>query len=747
MTSGCRVRRASWRCLTALWLSMSLVALNVGPACANDVPSGGLPANGVDDTTAEDLSEDVQDKSSESMPESTSTPTDIEPLHQVPNVQGHFVDRWVADDETLQLQVRAEVFPQWPRWRVFIGDREVTPLLRAGKVPGQLQLDPMRLRWPAGESELRLVDGQSWDELARLPLRVLTAGGFESSSLSPRLDMSTDSRARERRNDGQALSPRGTYVEAASQAGFAWQALRGDWQFEAGANTSGHSDRNKALRFGELAARAPKLDLADYRVAVAHAGHQLQLGHLTAPTHPLLAQELVHRGVALRGLLGDAGQLSLHVLNGSQIVGWDNPLGLAETQHRMQLLSWGFELLPARPGGLRAELGLLDAAVLARRDFNVGEVPDVERSRGVSLHVSGQTESGRVRGNLAIARSRFVNPFDPELALDGQLQPVQPTTRTAWTGELQADVLVPQGDAAWQPALTLRLRHEQAAPLYRSLAAAVTPDQRTRSVSLQLALEDAQLSLQHLHRVDNLDLVPTLLRTRTIEQRVSTSVPLARWLGDGSSDSPWPAVAWSWQAVHQRAVNAPAPEDSGFGESQRPDQRTVSQQLGLSWLLSQGAASWTLSRQTLDNRQPGRELADTDNRSQQWQLEWTFNPRWQGQWTLQRGRQYQRETDLAQRVAALTAGLDWRPDERWSLGVQVGLNRTRDRRGQLQTRSSTGQVQLARRFDLPAIDKPLPAQWTLRLGRQLEHQRDDRFALATDWRGWWIDIGLAVGFF
>jgi hypothetical protein len=747
MTSGCRARRVLRSWPMAVWLALSLVMSNGGLARASEVHGQGATFSGADSTTAQDLPEDTQDDRSASTPEATRPTTDTEPPNQEPNVQGDFVDHWVAGDDILQLQVRAELFPQWRRWRVFIGNHEVTPLLQAGQRPGQLRLRPMGLHWPAGESELRVVDGQTWDEQARLPLRVLTPAGFESSSLTPRLDLSTDSRARERRSDGQALSPRGTHVEAATQAGVAWQASRGDWQFEAGATTSGHSDRNKALRFGELASRAPKLDLADYRVAVVRAGQQLQLGHLTAPTHPLLAQELVQRGVALRGLLGDAGELSLHVLNGSQIVGWDNPLGLAETQHRMQLLSWGFELLPARPGGLRAELGLLDAAVLARRDFNVAEVPDVERSRGLSLHVSGQTPSGRVRGELAIARSRFVNPFDPELALEGQLRAVQPATRTAWTGELQADVLVPQGDAAWQPALTLGIRHEQAAPLYRSLAAAVTPDQRSRSISLQLALEEAQLSLQHLHRVDNLDLVPTLLRTQTIEQQIATSVPLARWLGNGSPDSPWPAVAWSWQAVHQRAVNVPRPEDSGFGDSQRPDQRTVSQQLGLSWLLSQGAASWTLSRQTLDNRQPGRERADTDNRSQQWQLDWTFNPRWQGQWTLQRGRQFQRETDLTQRVAALTASLDWRPDERWSLGLQIGLNRTRDSGGQLQTRSSTGQLQLARRFDLPAIDKPLPAQWTLRLGRQREHQQDDRFALATDWRGWWIDIGLAVGFF
>lgn len=667
---------------------------------------------------------------------------------QTAAVQADFGSRWVAADEVLPLQLDPALAPRWRELRVFHGSNEVTALLRATAVPGRLELVPGAVRWTSGEGELVLVDGQTWTELARLPLRVLTAGGFESQTLQPRLDVSTDGRARERRNDGQPLSPRGSHADGATQAGLGWQAARGDWRVEAGIHTSGNSHREKALRYGELNNRAPKLDLADYRVALAHGQQRIEFGHLGGRVHPLLAQDLARRGVALHGSLGALGDLSLHLVNGSQIVGWDNALGLDDADHRLQLLSWGLELLPDRPGGLRAEVGLLDASVQPRGDFNAGSVPDAERSRGLALRLAGHSANGRVRGELAVARSRFVNPYDPLLALDGELQAVQPATRNAFAGELHLQLLQPDGSVAWHPALSLSLRHEQAAPLYRSLAAAVTPDQRATRLAAQLSLAGAALTLQRQQRMDNLARVTTLLRTRTAETQATLTLPLARWFGGEQPHPAWPSSSsWSWQHVHQLAANTPLAEDSGFAASQRPDQVNVVQQLQLNWALPRGSVGWNLSRTLLDNRQPGRERADSSSLSQQWQLAWAFSDRWQGQWGLQQGRQLNLETAVEQHIAGATTGLDWRPDERWSLGGSAGLNRGRDSTGLARSRSVTWQAQLARRFDLPGIGKPLPAQLTLRLARQTEMQRDDRFGLAVDWRGWWVDIGLAVGFF
>lgn len=657
-------------------------------------------------------------------------------------------EAWVDHDQVLRLPTEGLDLPPPEALRAFIGSTEVTPMLRR-RGGGVLELAPRALPWPDGEHQLVLQDARDWREIGRWPLKVRTPAGFERSTLQPRLHLGLDGRGAERRSDGRALSPRGTHADIATQAGLAWSAARDGWRFEAGVNGSGNSHRAKTLRHGELADRSPKLDLADYRVAVAQgepAAYRAEFGHLSARSHPLLAQDLSRRGLALHGSLGAGGELGLYLLNGTQIVGWDNLLGLEETEHRLQLLSWGLELLPQRPGGLRAELGLLDASVLPRRDFNAGSVPDAEHSRGLSLRLGGQSAGGRLRGELAFARSRFVNPYDPLLALAGELQPVRAVTRNAYSAELHAQLLQPAGDAPGAPSLAMNLRHEQAAPLYRSLAAAVTPDQRLSRVGAQFGWAGAALSLQWQQRIDNLDRVATLLRTRTDDALASLSLPLPRWFG-ATGASVWPNVNLGLQRLHQRAANLPPPEGSGFAASQRPDQVNGQQQLQLGWVLPRGAFGWQVSRTLLDNRQPGRERADARSLGQTWQLSWAFDERWQAQGGLSRSRQLNVETAVTQRIAGAALGLDWRPDERWSFGGQGALNRGRDSSGLARSQSFSLQLQAGRRFDLPGIDKPLPAQLTLRLARQAERQRDDRFGLAVDWRGWWVDIGLAVGFF
>ena len=655
-------------------------------------------------------------------------------------------EAWVAHDQVLRLPVDAAALPPPEALRAFIGSTEVTPMLRRPG-GGVLELAPRALPWPAGEHELVLQDGRDWREIGRWPLKVRTPAGFERSTLQPRLDLGSDGRLGEHRSDGQPLSPRGAYRDGSLQAGVQWQGVRDGLQFDATAGAGGHTRAEQALRWAERGARAPRIDLADYRVALGWDGHRVELGHLAGRQHPLLVQDLARRGVGLQLKTGPASDLALHAVHGSRIVGWDDPLGFSDADHRVQLLSWGLELLPERAGGLRLEAGLLDAAVRPRRDFNAGHLPDAERSRGLTLRLAGSSADQRWRGELALARSRFVNPFDPLLALDGELRPVRPVTRNAGIAELQWQALQAPSDDAQAPTLLLGLRHERAEPLYRSLAASVAADQALSRLWAQAGWRGASLSLQAQQRADNIDRVPTLLRTRTDEHQATLQLPLARWLGAAEGPSTWPSLNAGWQQVHQRAVNLPPADQSGFAASQRPDQVQTQAQLALAWQLPMGSFNWGLQQGRLDNRQPGRENADQRQRAEQWQLGWTLNERWQAQAGAQRGRQHNLETAVTQRTRGLTLGLDGRPDDRWTLGAQLALQQGRDGAGLSRTRSLQGQLQLARRFDLPGIDKKLPAQWTLRLGHQAERQQDARFGIDLAWRGWWLDLGLAVGFF
>lgn len=674
-----------------------------------------------------------------------------QPTPQALRIEGQ--DGWLRDDQPLVLHLAPDLRARAAQLRFVLGHSDVTALVdpapasAAGALDRPLRLVPRATRWPAGESELVMYDGDDWTERARLPMKVLTRGGFESSTWTPQLDLRADGRPHVQGQAAALADGRSRREGLHGQAGLGWSGQRAGWQFEAAAHLAGSSDPAKALRAAERADQAPRVDLADYRVALAHDGRRIELGHLAGRAHPLLVQDPARRGLALHSALGPTADISLHVLSGTALVGWDHLLGVTEAEHRAQLLSAGVELLPARPGGLRAELGVLDAAVLPRRDFNAGSVPDAERSQGLSLSLAGQTAGERVRGSLALARSRFVNPFDPALALDGELRAVQPATRNAAAADLQLALLASAEGAVRPYRLRLDLHHERAAPLYRSLMAAVTPDQSLSRWGLHGQWAGATAQWQWRRRLDNLDHVATLLRTRTDEQQATLNLPVASWRAEAAPRAWWPGLTLDWQQVHQFAVNLPRTEDSGFAASQRPDQMNRTLQLRLDWTRPWGQWAYALNRARQDNRQPGREAADFATLGHVFSASRAFGETLRVNVELSRQRQLNAEQAQVQRTRALTLHVDWTPDERWTLGGGLALQRAADSLQRSRTRHEDWFVLAARRFAIPQIDKPLPAQWQLRLAGQADRQDDRTFGLTSDVRGWWLDVGLSIGFY
>jgi hypothetical protein len=658
-----------------------------------------------------------------------------------------FTERWVAPDETLTLRIDAAQQAEWRQWRVFAGTSDVTALVRLAS-PGVLEIRPLATAWAPGQGELAVYDGQTWSAIGRWPLKVLTPGSFEASEFAPRLRVQAEGRARERRSDAQPLSPRGEHADTALAAGMEWKGTRGAATWEAAVNVVGNSHRGKALRFGARGAGAPKADLADYRVAMGVSGHKAELGHLSAGNHPLLAQGFASRGLGLTSRLGETLDVSLHLLRGSAVVGWDDPTGLQESQHRVHLLSLGAELVRERPGGLRIELSLLDASILPQAAFNAGAVPDAERSRGFGLRLGGALPGGRLSGELVLARSRFSNPFDPQLAQGAELQAVEPVTRNAVSASAQWQALKQAAFAGQMLDLTLNLKFDRAAPLYRTPAASVAADQQATRLGVQAAAAGASAQFQAGTRVDNLARVATLLRTRTDDGSLSLALPLPAWLGD--KDRPataWPALAWTAQRTHQRAVNAPDPLASGIAATHRPDQRTASQQVNLAWTVGAGSVAYGLTRSTIDNRQPGRERADFDRLAHQGSLNASFGETLRVGVTLARGRQLSQETGLVSRTLGGTVQLDWQPADRWSVSATLSRDAADDSRDLARNVNRGAQLQLSRRFDVMGIDQPLAGQAFLRLGYQAQSERSAPFATAGAWRGRWVDAGVSINFF
>jgi hypothetical protein len=703
--------------------------------------------------------------------------------------QAAFAERWVAPDETLVLRVVSELQPRWRAWRWFVGTREVTALARLA-APGVIELVPAAAPWAAGESALVVREGDAaGTEVARWPLRVRNAAGFEKTEVTRRqLDFGSEGRGADKRSDGRATSPRTGQADATAGLGGGWKGQREDWALEVAANLAGHSQRERALRFGQLGAEAPKLDLADYRLALGWREQQFEVGHLSAGTNPLLASNFASRGIGLRSKLAAGADVALHALRGTAVVGWSDPSGLVDEEHRQHVLTLGAELIGSRPGALRAEVSALDASVRSQTPFNGGVVPDAERTQGAGLRLIGSTEGGRVSGELALARTRHAHPLDPALAPpDGSaIVAVRPATSDAWLATLRLALL---RAAPEQPLdLTLDLRHERAAPQYRSSAASVTADQEANRLGLQAGFNGATASLGATTRVDNLERIVTLPRTRTEEGEAGVSLPLATWLrggssgdaasgavgagatgsdagppatgsaagppaGSGAAATPplvlWPTLSLNAKRVHQRAVNQPRVEDSGIAASHRPDQLTEEQQLKFDWALGAHALGYGVSRSRTDNRQPGRERADFERLAHQASLSLNLGEAWRFALAVQRARQFSVETGLTNRTIGGSVQADWRASERLAIAAQLRHDLADDSLDRARQANDGAQLQFNWRFDVPGLglQKKLPGQFFVRFGYEAQRQRDATFDTAAAFRAAWVDLGLSFSFF
>jgi hypothetical protein len=269
----------------------------------------------------------------------------------------------------------------------------------------------------------------------------------------------------------------------------AWRALgRSGWQLTTQANVLGVTEETQRLRFGELQLEAPAVDLSDYRVQLTRGPAQLSLGNLSVGSHRFLLNGFSSRGVSGRLQAGRVATLDAAMLNGTSVVGWGNPFGLAQPEHRMSSVVLGLELIPERPGGLHIDLNGFDGSVLPLASFNQGAATDAETSRGMGAQFAISDAGQRVRITGGIAQSRFRNPADPLLEFDTTVVAVQPTTRTARFAQMDLQIL--RGLAllrSFPLSVATAARHERIDPLYRSVGTSVQADVENNAADLNVS--------------------------------------------------------------------------------------------------------------------------------------------------------------------------------------------------------------------------------------------------------------------
>jgi len=656
---------------------------------------------------------------------------------------------WIAADAVLQLRLGQELATRRDLLRVVAGGVDVTALARFPE-PGLMHIDPRAAALAPGETELIVyaVEGSTWRELLRTPLKRLTRSGFEKATFTPKLDLAVKSQLAQSTSGSTRPPPRARYADLTARASAGFSAERGGWAFDGQFNGAGSSYRAQALRYSERGASADKFDLADYTLNAKVGDATLSLGHLSYGNNPLLLAGFSSRGVTIAQRWGTRLDVSLNAMNGTSIVGTDNLFGLDNEEHRVLSGTVGLELFQ-RPGALRAELQFLRASVLSSGNFNSGEIADAEKSHGFGLRLSAASESNRVRGEAIFARSTHVNPFDPQLAQGGSSQAVRPDTANGYSAELSADLLRDAPLAEGGPALTLTalLRHEQVAPLFRSLGASIASDQRASRAGLTAQIGGAQVQLTHQQKQDNLGNLATVLTARTTTSSANASLPLPQWLGEMGQPSLWPTLSLQWQAVHQRALNAPVTADSGIAATHRPDQLTRQHQLGLAWQRERWTWSYGLSHSEQDNRQVGRERADFTNLGHLFSAGWRTTGALNLTAGLQRNRNFSREKDLVSYTNSGNAGFDWVWRERWTLAANVARTLGGDERGLTASANRSAQAQLGYRFEIPSFGLKLPGQVFVRYSEQAATSRDASFGIGTVGGDRSVNAGLSISLF
>ena len=660
-------------------------------------------------------------------------------------LNGMAQDEWIDPFYPVTISLSQVARPQRARLAFFIGVNDVSGLMK-NIAPGVYQYRASLSPLPAGEQELKVYlvrDDNQWDELAVLPLRVLTEKGFESSEVSPQLSVSDAWQRNKATSDFEPDGVTETSNEVTLQGGLNTRQRRSGVEIASNWNISGSSRVEQALRFAEKGDDAPRIDLSDYLIEVTTDTTSFQLGHVSYGANPLLMDNVANRGVVASWRASERVDVSFSAQNGQSISGAANLTGLNRfDRNGIAGMALGVDLMPESAAALRVELTLLDATITAEDNFNIGEVSDAQKSRGLGVLLRGNNESGRLRGEMAIARSTFSNPSDPFLEQDVAVVQSTETTDLSRLMKLEYDVLQAdyedEASAPWTMAASLT--HQRTDPFYQSVGAFVTPDTEQNTLALQGQAGEVSWQLQYSQARDNLDDIASVLTTINRNTTLSVSIPL-------NSDSAWlpQSISIDYQKNHQFGDNLPSSFDP---DSHVPDQITLQQSLALEWQIEQTSLSFQFSKSDQDNRQPGRDNADFINTEQSLSVNTQLADNINLSLSYSHSEADDKEQDLIRQSNNISTSLDWALSQQLALSLNLSDSRDDDSQNLASSDGQSVQAQLSYRFELPggAAGK-LPLQLFVRYSKDDNATVDNQFNETSKTANQAINAGLNIRFF
>jgi hypothetical protein len=705
---------------------------------------------------------------------------------QALTVQARFADKQsMAPDEPIELTIDRPLAAGEGRLAVLVGATDMTGLFVVSAQSLKYDIGKS-FPLPLGATELTVYlvpPNNDWKEIARFPLRVgenATDGtevaqamigeseaktesqpatdasaqqgatperpqaepqttrrfGFDKLDFAPQLNIGFKSQFAETHFPEANRPDRPTFADATMQGTWKTEMARGAFNMQSQFDFVGSSFRNEALRFGDLQGRAPKVDLSSYSMQFQEGTRKFTVGHSGFGAHRHLINNFSSRGVALAAPLGPHADISLMTMNGANVVGFDNFSGLANRRHRMNSAILGLEAFKSRPGGLRFEVGALDAWFTSnRQNFNQSKINDAERNRGYSARLLAKNKSERARLDGGFTRSYFYNPDDPLLNQGAAVQSSRAETRNARYVDASYDLLkefvfkrtpspatasaegaqpATATQDASQPAiepkklnLTVNFRHERVDPLFRSVGASTQADLFRNEAEFVGSYGELNFTAAHTRFNDNLAGIRTILRTNTRRAAFTINTPLQGLFGGAAPTAPnpfLPRVGYTFERVQASADFIP--NGGGFDQPGAiPDQANTVQSFTAEWQIKEIKLAYRLNHSLQDNRALGRERADLQNFTHNGTVGWSPLAKLELNFDLSFEDANNREQARTDRNLRFGATANWQATGRQTFNLT------------LSTAGAGDLARTARNFN-----NEFDLQWSYRLARENENR-------------------------
>ncbi len=558
-----------------------------------------------------------------------------EKLEITPN----FVGREIAPNEKIELKLNRALSEGEGRLAIFVGETDVSALFSVA--PQTLSYTPRLMPLPIGESKLTIylvASDNEWKMLAEFSLKVKAAdivpqpeksseatGKSENQNetksaensdkwameFTPNLSINGKGQNQNLTFPRESAPERNPFTDVDGQGNILFKITRRGWSLSNKFDFVGVSFRQNALRFGELGEKAPNIDLSSYLIELSKGRFKINLGHVSFGSNRHLINSFSSRGITVTVPVGKQNEVILAAANATSIVGFDNFIGITRRQHSVLSATFAREFFKERPNGLRLEFSVTRGSLLPLSNFNQGEINDAEKSLGLGFKIIGSDKSQRLRYEAGFTRSKFTNPFDPNLAQGFDLTTIRPATRNARYFEVSFDFL--QDLKIWKEKklkLTGTFRHEEIQPLFRSIAASLQADRRQNQFEITANFGEINFVYGNLRDRDNLNDIASILKTLNRRNNLIFAIPLNSFFTPEKPKKWLPVVSYSFDHTHQ--FGAFLPVNGEFADaSQVPDQQNYSQAFNAQWQLSEKlSVGYRYNRAFQDNRQPGRELAD-----------------------------------------------------------------------------------------------------------------------------------------